>query len=123
MALVWRALINAAAIFVATALIPGISCCATSFGFGELDRWIGLLLAGLVLGLVNAFVRPILVLLSAPITCATLGLFILVINALMLLLVSAIRPLGLVVDGFVPALLGAIVISIVSTVLSWILPD
>ena len=123
MKLVWRALINAAAIAAAAALIPGISWGNVDFGQGELGRYLSLALTGLTLGLVNAVVRPILVLLSLPITCATLGLFLLVINGLMLLLVSAIPGLGFQVDGLLPAILGSIVISIVSFILSKVLPD
>jgi putative membrane protein len=58
-----------------------------------------------------------------PITCLTLGLFTFVINALMLLLITLIPFLGFTIDGFVPALIGSIVISIVSFVLSRVLPD
>ena len=71
-----------------------------------------------MLGIVNAFVRPILLIVSLPITCATLGLFVFVINALMLILVSAIPQLGFSVDGFLWALIGSVLISIVSGVLS-----
>lgn len=123
MGVVWRALINAVAIAVAAALIPGISWGHVDFGQGELGRYLSLGLTGLALGIVNAVVRPILVLVSLPITCATLGLFLLVINALMLLLVSAIPGLGFQVDGLLPALIGSIVISIVSFILSKVLPD
>jgi putative membrane protein len=119
----WRMLINAAAIFVAGLVIPGITYGGYPYGFGDADKYISLGLTGLVLGLVNAFVRPLLVLISLPITCLTLGLFLLVINALMLLLVAAIEPLGFGVAGFVEAFFGAIVISIVSAILSWVLPD
>jgi putative membrane protein len=94
-----------------------------SYGFGDLDKWISLVLTGLVLGIVNAFIRPIIELVAVPITCLTLGLFHFVISAAMLLLVSVVPGLGFQVDGFVAALLGAIVISIVGLVLSWILPD
>jgi len=72
---------------------------------------------------VNAIVKPILVLLSAPITCATLGLFLLVINGLMLLLVSNIDALGFRVNGILWAIIGALLISLVSFFLSRILPD
>ena len=71
----------------------------------------------------NAIIKPILVLISMPISCMTLGLFIFVINALMLLLVSAIPFLGFVVNGFIVALVASIVISIVSWALSMVLPD
>jgi putative membrane protein len=66
-------------------------------------------------------VRPILVMISMPLTCLTLGLFIFVINALMLLLVSAIPQVGFAVDGFLPALVGSILISIVSGILSQVI--
>jgi putative membrane protein len=72
---------------------------------------------------VNAIVKPILVMVSMPITCLTLGLFIFVINALMLLLVSAIPFLGFVVNGFIVALAASILISLVSWALSMVLPD
>jgi putative membrane protein len=68
--------------------------------------------------LVNGFVKPILVIISLPITCATLGLFIFVINALMLMLVSLIPQLGFSVENFLWALIGSILISLVSGLLS-----
>ena len=71
------------------------------------------LLAGLVLGIVNALVRPLLVFLTLPITIITLGLFLLVINALMLKLAAALVP-GLHVRGFGAALLGALLLSVLS---------
>lgn len=129
MKIIWRALINAVSIFVAayvvnTILSPtAITYGHVSYGFGDLDKWISLVLTGLVLGIVNAFIRPIIELVAVPITCLTLGLFHFVISAAMLLLVSVVPGLGFQVDGFVAALLGAIVISIVGLVLSWILPD
>ena len=124
MSLVWRALINAIAIFVAALILsPNIEWGLTDYGMGEPGRYLSLVLTGLVLGLVNAIVKPILVLLSAPITCATLGLFLLVINGLMLLLVSNIDALGFRVNGLLWAIIGSVVISIVSFLLSKILPD
>lgn len=124
MSLVWRALINAVAIFVAAlVLAPNLSWGNVDYGMGESGRYLSLVLTGLVLGLVNAIVKPILVLLSMPITCATLGLFLLVINGLMLLLVSYIEPLGFQVNGPLWAIIGAILISLVSFVLSKVLPD
>lgn len=124
MSLVWRALINAIAIFVAALVLsPNLSWGNVDFGMGELGRYLSLGLTGLVLGLVNAIVKPILVLLSAPITCATLGLFLLVINGLMLLLVSNIDALGFHVNGILWAIIGSLVISLVSFGLSRILPD
>jgi putative membrane protein len=123
MKIVWRALINAVAIAVAAFFVPGITYGNTAYGFGESDKYISLLATGLVLGIVNAFIRPIIELISAPITCLTLGLFHFVIGALMLYLVSLVPVLGFQVNGIIAALLGAIVIAIVGLVLSWILPD
>ena len=123
MAILWRTLINAVAIAAAAYVIPGIHWGGTDYGMGEIGKYLSLAFTGLALGLVNAIVKPLLVLISMPITCVTLGLFIFVINALILLIVSALPFLGFTVDGFVPALLGAIVISIVSFVLSRVLPD
>lgn len=124
MRLVWRALVNAVAIFVASLVLsPNLSWGNVDYGYGDAGRYLSLVLTGLVLGLVNAFVRPILVLVSIPITCATLGLFLLIINGLMLLLVSNIDALGFHVNGLPWAIVGSIVISIVSFVLSHLLPD
>jgi putative membrane protein len=123
MKIVWRALINAVAIAVAAFFVPGITYGNTAYGFGEADKYISLLATGLVLGIVNAFIRPIIELVSAPITCLTLGLFHFVIGALMLYLVSLVPVLGFQVNGIIAALLGAVVIAIVGLVLSWILPD
>lgn len=128
MGILWRTLINAIAIAVAAYIIniyqpDAIRWGQVDYGMGEGGRYLSLALTGLALGLVNAIVRPILVLVSMPITCVTLGLFIFVINALMLLLVSAIPFLGFTVDGFLPALVGSILISIVSSLLSMVLPD
>ena len=97
---------------------PPIRWGLVDYGLGELGRYLSLLLTGLVLGIVNAFVRPILLIVSLPITCATLGLFVFVINALMLILVSAIPQLGFSVDGFLWALIASVLISVVSGVLS-----
>lgn len=77
-----------------------------------------LVIAALLLGLVNALVRPILILLTLPITLVTLGLFLLVINAAMLGLVAWFLP-GFTIDGFVDALLGGVLISLVGWLASW----
>lgn len=128
MGIIWRTLINAIAIVVAAYVVniyqpDAIKWGQVDYGMGELGRYLSLALTGLVLGIVNAFVKPILVMVSMPITCLTLGLFIFVINALMLLLVSAIPFLGFVVNGFIVALVASILISIVSWALSMVLPD
>jgi putative membrane protein len=75
-----------------------------------------------VFGIVNALIKPIVSLISCPITVLTLGLFTLVINALMLMLTGYFAP-GLEVEGFVPALIGGLVVAIVSTILSFALAD
>jgi len=98
-----RGLIAALGLWVASAILPGVR----SGGI------LPLLGAGLLLGLVNAIVRPIIIVLTLPITIVTLGLFLLVINALMVLLVGKLMG-GFAVDGFFPALLTAIIVSIVS---------
>ena len=128
MGIVWRALINAIAIVVAAYVVniyqpDAIKWGQVDYGMGDLGRYLSLILTGLVLGVVNAIVKPILVMVSMPITCLTLGLFIFVINALMLLLVSAIPGLGFVVNGFIVALAASVLISLVSWALSMVLPD
>ncbi len=128
MGIVWRALINAVAIVVAAYVVniyqpDAIKWGQLDYGMGDLGRYLSLILTGLALGVVNAIVKPILVMVSMPITCLTLGLFIFVINALMLLLVSAIPFLGFVVNGFIVALIASILISLVSWALSMVLPD
>lgn len=128
MGIIWRTLINAVAIVVAAYVVniyqpDAIKWGQVDYGMGELGRYLSLILTGLALGVVNAIVKPILVMVSMPITCLTLGLFIFVINALMLLLVSAIPFLGFVVNGFIVALAASILISLVSWALSMVLPD
>ena len=102
-----RWLITTVAVAIAAKLIPGIHAASA---------W-DLILAALLLGIINAFLRPVLLLLSLPLILLTLGLFILVVNALMLMLVSGIVP-GFEVSGFGSAVFGSILISIVSWILS-----
>jgi len=118
MGFVIRAAVTAVAIWIVALVVPGITWGNASYGFGDLDKYIALLLTGLVLGLLNAIVRPLLVMISLPLTCATLGLFIFVINAVVLLIVAAIPQLGFHVDNFLSALIGAILISLVSGLIS-----
>ncbi len=116
MRLLLRILINAAALWVAASFVTGIH----AGGAGSI------LAVAVVFGVVNAFVRPLLKLLSCPIIFLTLGLFTLVLNALMLMLTAWVgRQLGIdfSVDGFWAAFLGALIVSVVSTVLSWLVPD
>lgn len=77
------------------------------------------LLAVVVLGLINAIVKPILVFLTLPLTIVTLGLFLFIINALTIWLAGTITP-GFTVTGFIPALLGSIVLTLVASVLEYI---
>lgn len=115
-ALLLRWLASAAAVAVAALLVPGI----------RLERDAGALLGvALILGLVNAVVRPMLRWMSCGLIVVTLGLFLLVINAAMLLLAAWIaRQLGIgfEVDGFGAALVGSVLISLVSFLLSLLLP-
>jgi len=98
-----RVLIAALGLWLATELVPGISVSTPTT----------LVLAALLLGVVNAIVRPIVVLLTLPATLLTLGLFLLVINAAMLGLVAAFLP-GFSITGFWAAFLAAILVSLVS---------
>jgi len=110
--LLLRWLILSIAIMVAAYLFPGIQVS----GFGSA------LIAALVLGILNAFFRPILIILTLPINVLTLGLFPFVINAFLLLMTSGVAC-GLVVDGFGSALLGSLIISVVSWLLSSFIND
>jgi putative membrane protein len=111
-------LINAAALYVAVLLIDGLD-----FDFTPAGAWWKFLLVAFIFGLVNTFLKPILRILTLPITFMTLGLFLLVLNALLLMLVGAISgdlSLGLTVSDFIAALLGSIVISVVGFALSMV---
>lgn len=109
-----RLVINAVALSVTASLLPGITLGSDT---GTL------LLVALVFGIVNAVVKPIVKVLTCPFVILTLGLFILVINGLMLLLTSAIinDPARFAVDGFGTALLGGIVMGIVAVIVEWVL--
>ena len=112
MFLLIRLLINAGALWAATQFVSGISFT------GDIPRF---LVVALVFGLLNALVRPILLLLSFPLLILTLGLFTFVLNALILMLLGALSGglgLGFHVDGFVPAFVGALIVTLVSFVLS-----
>ena len=108
-----RLLINAVALWVAIQVVDGID---------YRGSWWSLLSVALVFGVLNASVRPLLKLLTIPLLIVTLGLFIFVINAAMLLLtgwVSGWLHLGFFIDGFWPAFRGGLVVSIVSLILSF----
>jgi putative membrane protein len=109
--------INAIALYMAVLVVPGIEL---------LGDWTGILWLALISGLLNALVRPLLKFLTCPLIILTLGLFTIVINTGLLLLTSRIGQafgIALVVDGFWTALLGSLVISVVSVVLSVFLRD
>jgi putative membrane protein len=112
-----RLLVTAMALWVAVAVIPGLD---------YQGPWAGLLLVALVFGLVNAVVRPILFVLTCPLVLLTLGLFVFVLNGLMLWLtgwVAAGLGLGFEVGGLLPAILGGLVVGAVSTVLNVFVRD
>ena len=103
-------ILTAALILLVAKLVRGI----------EVGGWGTALLAALILGLVNAVVRPLMVFLTFPLTIVTLGLFLFVINALMLLLVSALVP-GMRVQGFGPALVGSFLLTVLNMLIAFFL--
>lgn len=112
-----RVAINAVGLYAAVWLIPGID---------YLGDWTGILWLALIIGLLNALVRPLLKFLTCPLIILTLGLFTIIINTVMLLLTRTIGQnlgIGLSVDGFWSALLGSLVMSVVSIVMSLIFRD
>ena len=117
-----RVVVDALALAAAAWLVSGITVTEEA----REDQVIALVIVAVIFGVINAFVKPILKLFSLPFIILTLGLFLLVINAALLLLTSWIAGeigLGFEVDGFWTAVLGAIVITIVSWVLEAVLPD
>ena len=118
MHLVLRWFVNAVALLAAAFVVPGIRLSAS--GSPGLNEWMTLAIVALIFGVINAIVRPVVVLFTLPLTLITLGLFMFVVNALMLMLTSRIArafDLGFRVDGFGAALLGALVIAVVSFIL------
>ena len=105
-----RWIINAAALVLVAYIYPGVS----------VDSFFAALVAALVLGLVNAVVRPILVLLTLPVTLLSLGLFLFVINALLFWQVAEMVK-GFTVTGFGAALIGSILYSLITLLTSWLL--
>ena len=111
--IILRTLITMLGLFLASGLVPGVTINGTS----------GFILAAILLGLVNAFIRPIALLLTLPITLVTLGLFLLVVNAAMFGLVAWMLD-GFYVAGFWSAVFGSIVVSITAAISSWYIgPD
>ena len=111
MGLIVTWIINAIAVFVSAYILPGV----------QLSNFLTAMVVAVVLGVVNAIIKPILVLLTLPITVVTFGLFALVINAVMILLVSSVVD-GFTVNGFWWALIFSIVLSVVSTILFGLQP-
>jgi putative membrane protein len=119
MKLILRILINAAALWLAARLLPSISL--------SNEIW-GVLVVAIIFGLVNAMIRPIIVVLTLPLNIITLGLFTLIINMIMLLITAGLAGNLLSIQGdflsrMWTAFLGSVIISLVSMLLSWLLPD
>lgn len=106
MYLLLRLLILMAAIFVASYIIPGVA----------VDTFTTLVIVAIVIGIVNTFIKPILVLLTLPLTLITFGIFLLILNGLLVLLVSQIVP-GFQVSGLLTAILFSIVVSLTTSFL------
>ncbi|MBD1372224.1 phage holin family protein [Hazenella sp. IB182357] len=104
-----KLVVSTLAVLLASQFIPGI----------EVNTWGTAILAAFVLGIVNLIIRPLLVLLTLPINLVTFGLFTLVINALMFWLTGSLVS-GFEVDGFVPAFLGAFVVTIITWIASFV---
>jgi putative membrane protein len=104
-------IINTIAVLVAYYIVPGIH-------FGQNSNFLAPFIASLVLGILNAFIRPVLMLLALPLLIFTLGLFTLVINALLLYFVGILLAPHFQVDSFGAAFLGALIISVVSIALN-----
>ena len=122
MAFLVRVLINGVAIWLATLILPGLSIVG---GDSNWETLAIILLIALVFGLVNAIVKPIVAFISIPLYILTLGLFTIIVNALMLMLTAWITEAtdwGLRIDNFGVACWGAIIISVVSLVLSVLVP-
>jgi len=119
MKLLIRWVIASLALFVAAWLVPGITV--------DGNGWVIYALMAIVLGLVNAIVRPLLKLMTCPLILLTLGLFVLIINGLTLWLASAIAVnwfhVGFYVDGFWSSFLGALIVSIITIILSALLKE
>ncbi len=112
MGLLVSLILNALALIITAYIVPGI----------KVDAFTTAILAAIVIAVINTFVKPILLLLTLPLTVLTLGLFLFVVNAIVLRLTTLVVS-GFQVDGWLPAILGAIVLSITSTVLSTLVKD
>lgn len=116
--LILRWAINAFALWVAITYVPGIQA--------DTADWLPIIGLALIFGLINALLRPLIVLLTCPLIILTLGLGTLLINTLLFWLAGLVGNefgIGFTVDGFWPAFLGALVVSVISTVLTLLLKD
>lgn len=104
--------LNTVALLITAYIVPGF----------QVQNFTTALLAAIVLGVVNTFIKPILHFITAPLSLITLGLFAFVVNAVVLFIVASIVK-GLTIDGWLPAILGGIVLSVVSTLLNAVLKD
>ncbi|WP_231440656.1 phage holin family protein [Brevibacterium zhoupengii] len=126
-----RVVVNACAIWVAAWILPGVAIEGNQVVEDQTGTIaamiISYLVIGLIFGLANAFIKPILSFVSAPITCLTLGLFSIVINAVILALtswLSGFTPFEFTIDSFFPsAIIAAVIVSIVSALLGWLVPE
>jgi putative membrane protein len=112
-----RWVINAIALYAAVYLVPGVNL---------EGNWVSILWLALIFGLINAFLRPLLTLLTCPLIVLTLGLFTLLINTFLFWLTSQVGQafgIGFTIDGFWPAFLGGLVVTVVSIIMSMILKD
>lgn len=109
--LLLRWLLSALALLAVAYLYPGV----------RVESFLAAVVAALVLGLANALIRPILVVLTLPVTIITLGLFLFVINAALFWFVAQIVK-GFAVDGFLSALVGSLLYSVITLVVSWVVP-
>ena len=120
--IVIRVVLNALAVWIATLIVPGVDVTTDTTG----KKILTLVVVGAILGLINATIKPVVQLLSLPLTILTLGIFALVVNGLLFWLVSAISSaLGAPfhVDGFWAGFWGALVVSVVSFLLSIVVKD
>lgn len=104
-------IVSAMVIFAIAYILPGV----------HVANFTAALVVALVLGIINAFVKPVLLIITLPINILTLGLFTFILNAILILIVSQIVP-GFIVDGFLWALIFGIILSIASTFVNTLLP-
>lgn len=111
--IILRIIVNAIAIAITAAILPGIHVANNDIGT--------YIIIGIVFGLINGFVKPIVTLLTCPLVIVSLGLFILVINGLMLLLTAALIPARLTIDNFGWAIIGGIIMGVVGVIMESVL--